>query len=180
MNHEEQMIQEVLNGNAASFRWIIERYQRPVHKMIFNLIHDSHIAEDIAQEVFLAVFKKLSTFDSMRCRFSTWIFTIARNKSINHLRKKKNELAMIRENASFDADPSGEICQKEFARQMDRALNRLPKKQKNAFVLSQFEKLPYDQIAQIECVSIGTVRSRIHRAKKKLRKDIEKIDGDKK
>ena len=179
MNHEEQMIQDVLNGNAESFRWIIERYQRPVHRMVFNLTHDSHIAEDITQEVFLAVFQKLSTFDPMRCKFSTWIFTIARNKSINHLRKKKNELEM-RDDVSFDAEPSEDLCQKEFARQMDRALSSLPGKQKNAFVLAQFEKLPYDQIAQIECVSIGTVRSRIHRAKRKLRKAFKKIDGDEK
>ena len=173
MNHEEQMIQEVLNGKAESFRWIIERYQRPVHRMIFNLTHDSHIAEDIGQEVFIAVYKKLSTFDPMRCKFSTWIFTIARNKSINHLRKKKNEIQTISDNTSIDAQPSEELCKKEFARQMDRALSSLPGKQKNAFVLAEFEKLPYDQIAQIECVSIGTVRSRIHRAKKKLRKALE-------
>ena len=61
MNHEEQMIQEVLEGKAASFRGIIDRYQRPVFRMISNMIHDHHAAEDITQDVFIAVFKKIST-----------------------------------------------------------------------------------------------------------------------
>ncbi|MCP4453309.1 MAG: sigma-70 family RNA polymerase sigma factor, partial [Planctomycetes bacterium] len=61
----------------------------------------------------------------------------------------------------------------EFYQQLDRALNALPQHQKRAFVLAEFQQLPYDQIAQIECISLGTVRSRIHRAKKNLRPLIE-------
>lgn len=179
MNHEEQMIRDVLDGKMNSFRGIIERYQRPVLRMIFNLIHDHHAAEDITQDVFVAVFKKLSTFDPMRCRLSTWIFTIARNKSINHLRKNRKTFSIASQDFVSSAEPSEQIHKEEFFQQMDNALRQLPKNQKRAFVLAEFEKLPYDQIAQVECTSIGTIRSRIHRAKKKLRKALEKIDGDK-
>ena len=179
MNHDEQMIQDVLDGKIGSFRGIIDRYQRPVFRMISNLIHDHHAAEDITQDVFVAVFNKLSTFDPMRCRFSTWMFTIARNKSINHLRKNRITLSMDSQEFESSVDPSEQICKEEFFQQIERGLRQLPKNQKRAFVLAEFEKLPYDQIAQIECTSIGTIKSRIHRAKKKLRKELARTNGDK-
>ncbi len=178
MTHEEQMIRNVLDGKTDSFRWIIGRYQHPVFQMIFNMIHDCHAAEDITQEVFWAVYQKLSTFDVHRCKFSTWLFTIARNKSINHLRKNKRTVEIIQGDLTTEADASRHACNEEFYRQIDQALNQLPFRQKRAFVLAKFENLPYDEIAQIECISIGTVRSRIHRAKQKLRKIIKQVSGD--
>lgn len=178
MTHEEQMIQDVLNGKTDSFRWIIERYQRPVFQMASNLIFDRHAAEDVAQEVFMVIFEKLSTFDPTRCRFSTWLFTITRNKSINYLRKKQPVSIDSQEIAST-TNPDDTLDQQEFFQQMNAALNQLLTRQKRAFVLAEFENLSYDQIAQIECVSIGTVKSRIHRAKKKLRKALENMTGEK-
>lgn len=177
MDHEEQVIAEVQSGKAESFRRLVERYQRPVFQMIFNLIGDGHAAEDISQEVFIAAYQKIATFDPMRSRFSTWLFTIARNKSINHLRKKRPAISVHEEIAS-DADPCEEASKKEFIQQLDDVLKALPRRQRRAFTLAQFEGLPYEEIAQIECVSIGTVKSRIHRAKQKLRKALEKISGD--
>lgn len=178
MDREEQMIQEVCDGKTESFRWLVDRYQRPVFQMIFNLIHDRHATEDITQDVFISVYQKLSTFDPMRARFSTWLFTIARNKSINYLRKRKKDVSTDLQEFVSLSDPSDGVCKEEFFQQMDCVLNQLPSHQKRAFVLAEFEKLPYEEIAQIECVSIGTVKSRIHRAKKKLRKALEQIDED--
>ena len=178
MTHEQQIIADVLAGKADAFQELVERYQRPVFRMISNLIGDCHMAEDITQEVFLAVYRKLSTFDPMRCRFSTWLFTIARNQSINYLRRRKKEVPADSLEISSSADPSESICREEFLRQMDQILNRLPPRQKRAFVLAEFENLPYEEIAQIECVSIGTVKSRIHRAKEKFRSALEQISGD--
>ena len=178
MTHEEQMIQDVLNGKTDSFRWIIDRYQRPVFQMVSNLVFDRHAAEDITQEVFMAVYQKLSMFDPIRCRFSTWLFTIARNKSINYLRKKRPTVSMETQEITSSVNPDDPADKEEFYQQMDDALNQLPPRQKRAFMLAEFENLPYDQIAQIECVSIGTVRSRIHRAKKKLQNTLKQISGE--
>jgi RNA polymerase sigma-70 factor (ECF subfamily) len=179
MTQDEQMVCDVLDGKVESFRAIIERYQRPVLRMVSNMINDHHAAEDITQDVFIAVFNKLSTFDPMRCRFSTWMFTIARNKSINHLRRNRKTLSLDSLDFVSSSDPSEQICNEEFFQQMDRALSTLPKSQKRAFVLAEFEKLPYEEIAQVECVSIGTIKSRVHRAKKKLRKALAQVNGDK-
>ena len=178
MTHEEQMIQDVLDGKTESFRWIIDRYQKPAFQMISNLVFDCHTAEDITQDVFVTVYQKLSTFDPMRCRFSTWLFTIARNKSINYLRKKKPTVSLETQEIKESKKTEDSIDKEAFFQQMDNALNQLPPRQKRAFMLAEFENLPYDQIAQIECVSIGTVRSRIHRAKKKLQKMLRHISGE--
>jgi RNA polymerase sigma-70 factor, ECF subfamily len=169
MIEENSIIRAVLDGDTDSFRLLVQRYQGPVIRMIKNIINDHHICEDIAQDVFLTAYKKLSSFDSDRSSFSTWLFTIARNKSINAA-KKKIALSMSRlpENSDSSA-PVNSLAQQEFFDQLDKALQKLPAKQKTAFALAEFEKLSYDQIAQIEGVRIGTIKSRINRAKDKLR-----------
>jgi RNA polymerase sigma-70 factor (ECF subfamily) len=172
VNHEDTIIQDVLAGETNSFRWIIEQYQVGVFNMVARFIYDRGAAEDLTQEVFMAAFEKLSSYDPLRCKFSTWLFTIARHKSINYIRKKKHKQPQ-RDNHVTGPDPAHALCQKEFYQQLDRALNELPQHQKRAFVLAEFQQLPYEDIAQIECISIGTVRSRIHRAKKSLRTLIE-------
>jgi RNA polymerase sigma-70 factor (ECF subfamily) len=172
VNEEDTIIQDVLAGHTDSFRWIIEQYQMGVFNMIASFIYDRSAAEDLTQDVFIAAFEKLSSYDPLRCKFSTWLLTIARNKSINYLRKKKRK-KLLHSHQVTATDPAQALCQQEFYQQLDRALNELPQRQKRAFVLAEFHQLPYDHIAQIECISIGTVRSRIHRAKKNLRTLIE-------
>lgn len=178
MDEEDRIILDVQRGKPESFRRLIERYQRPVFQMIFNLIHDGHAAEDISQDVFIAAYRKISAFDPGRSKFSTWLFTIARNKSINHLRKMKRELSRVQEDITTDADPCRLACKEEFLRKLDDSLKQLPPRQQRAFVLAEFENLPYEEIAQIECISIGTVKSRIHRAKQKLREALEQVTGE--
>ena len=117
---------------------------------------------------FFTAYKKLASFDSARSKFSTWLFTIARNKSINFLRRKRIFSTNKLPEQADSRGPGDELARKEFFEELDRALKKLPGRQRRAFVLAEFEKLAYEDIAQIEGVPIGTVRSRINRAKKKL------------
>lgn len=178
MTKETDVIHRVLNGDVDSFRLLVQRYQKPVISMVNNIINDKHMCEDVAQDVFLSAYKMLASFDRARSNFSTWLFTIARSKSLNAL-KKKRPLSMSQLPEQTDSrDPADELGQKEFFDELDWMLQTLPDRQKTAFVLAEFEKLPYAEIAQIEGVRIGTVKSRINRAKRKLRSALEDLDGD--
>ena len=169
MTQDTEIIRQVLEGDIESFRLVLERYEMPIIRMIRNITGNKECCEDIAQDVFLAAYKKLVSFDPALSSFSTWLFTIARNKGINSLKKKRIPSMNEPPQEVDTANPSDNMAQKEFFDQLEQVLQRLPVKQKTAFVLAEFEELPYEQIAQIEGVRIGTVKSRINRAKKKLK-----------
>ena len=173
---EAVVIHRVLRGDVNSFRLLVERYQGPVIRMIRNITGDSHICEDIAQDVFFTVFKKLGTFDPDRSSFSTWLFTVARNKSINAMKKKRALVVSVLPEMAAHNDPLDNLANKELFEELDRALETLPGRQKNVFVLAELERLSYREIAEIEGIRIGTVKSRINRAKKKLRSVFERIE----
>lgn len=176
MIEEISIIRAVLDGDADSFRLLVQRYQGPVIRMIRNIINDYHICEDVAQDVFLAAYKKLPSFDPDRSSFSTWLFTIARNKSINAAKKKKTlSMSNLPENPD-SSTPANNLAQPELFDRLDQVLKTLPTKLKTAFVLAEFEKLSYEQIAQIEDVKIGTIKSRINRAKNKLRSALKNFE----
>ncbi|HUS71695.1 MAG TPA: sigma-70 family RNA polymerase sigma factor [Sedimentisphaerales bacterium] len=165
----ETVIRRVLEGDIESFRFILERYERPVVRMIRNITNSTDSSEDIAQDVFLTAYKKLASFDSARGNFSTWLFTIARNKSLNALKKKKPLLMSELPEKNNPRNPSDDMAEKEFFDQLDKALRAVPSRQRRAFILAEFENLSYEQIAQIEGARLGTIKSRINRAKNKLR-----------
>ena len=178
MIKETDVIHHVLNGDVNSFRLLMQRYQKPVISMINNIINDQQMCEDIAQDVFFTAYKKLSSFDSARSNFSTWLFTIARNKSLNTLKKKRALfMSQLPEKADL-RNPSDELGERELFDKFDSILQTLPAKQKTAFVLAEFQKLSYAEIAHIEGVRIGTIKSRINRAKRKLAKSIKDFVGD--
>lgn len=178
MTQEIKTIRQVLDGDIESFRLILERYERPVVRMIRNIIDDEESCRDIAQDVFFTAYKKLASFDPARSSFSTWLFTITRNKSLNAA-KKKRTLSMRELPEKIDRhNPSDRFVQNEFFDELDRALQSLSPRQRRAFILSEFENLPYEQIAQIEGIKIGTIKSRINRAKKKLRSALKNFEED--
>jgi RNA polymerase sigma-70 factor (ECF subfamily) len=178
MTQEKEVISSILAGDTESFRLIVERYQRPVVRMVRNITFDGQACEDIAQEVFLAAYRKLSSFDPARSSFSTWLFTIARNKSINALRKKKAAPRGGPPDRSMVRAPQDELVERELLDELDNRLRNLPARQRRAFVLAEFEGLSYEEIAQIEGTKTGTVKSRISRAREKLRSAIRQFNGE--
>lgn len=168
MTEEPDVIRRVLEGDGESFRLLVERYAGPVARMIRNVTGDDQACEDLAQEVFLTAYEKLGTFDPRKSRFSTWLFTIARNKSVNTARKKRPIYVAEPPERGEQDTPEDAVTRAEFVAALDRELLALPLEQRTAFVLAEFEHLPYEQIAQIEGVRLGTVKSRISRARDKL------------
>ena len=169
MNDDLQTIQRVLEGDGNAFRLLVERYQGPLFSLVGNLVQDPNDRDDIAQETFLAAYLHLNSYDPQRGKFSTWLLRIARNKCIDGL-KKQRPLTM--ESLPPQIDPKGpadDLMEAELYARLDHALAGLPLDQKSAFVLSEIQGLSHEEICQIEGAPLGTVKSRISRAKEKLR-----------
>jgi RNA polymerase sigma-70 factor (ECF subfamily) len=171
---DRQLVRLVLAGRTDDFRGLVERHQQSIYRFTSKLLGNWQTAEDVTQEVFLAAFANLSAYDSSRAAFSTWLFTIARNRCLNSLQRRQpmplDQLDSI--GGVTSADP---IVSQELSEQLDRALAALTVEQRSAFILAEIEELPYAEIARIEQTSLGTVKSRIHRAKQRLQSLLQPV-----
>jgi len=171
-----EIVRRVLGGDADAFRAIVERYQGPIWRVTAALVGDRHLAEDVAQETFLEAYRKLRTFDPAIGRLSTWLFAIARNKAIDaHRKKRASPVERLPDRATV-AGADADLAREEWMEALDRALGDLPDPMRAAFVLAEIEGLSYEEIARIEGARLGTVRSRIHRAKERLRAALRRFE----
>jgi RNA polymerase sigma-70 factor (ECF subfamily) len=169
MNEDLAAIQRVLAGDVESFRSLVERYQRPLLTLVRNLTPRGTDHEGVAQEVFLAAYRSLASFDPQRAAFSTWLFTIARNCCLNELARRRPVARAELPDIVDSRLPECAASEAELIHQLDAALEALPFEQRCAFVLAQVQGLSYEEISRIEGVGLGTVKSRIARAREKLR-----------
>ncbi|MFM9961933.1 MAG: RNA polymerase sigma factor [Planctomycetaceae bacterium] len=178
MDGDRTLIERVLAGDVEAFRELVERHQRRVFGFVRNLVRHAPDAEDLVQEVFVAVFRKLDSFDAERSQFSTWLLTIARNQCLNHLKRSSLPTSFPSE---FDVEartarPLDAVLSRELHARLDAALDLLPLEQRTAFVLAEIQELPYAEIAIIEEVELGTIKSRVSRAKQRLREVLSDLD----
>ena len=167
-----KIINRVKGGDTNSYGRLIEKYQEPLFVMIVNMIRSPETAEDIAQDVFFAAYRHLKTFDPAKARFSTWLFQIARNRCRNELKRRKEKGMPDMEKHPSGHDPAADLMKKEMFKALDRALHELPFRQKVVFVLSEIQGLSLAEISRIEKRPVGTIKSRLFRAKKKLRSQL--------
>ncbi|BBE18250.1 RNA polymerase sigma factor RpoE [Aquipluma nitroreducens] len=182
---EAQLIKGIQQGDHKSFQILVETYQRMVVNTCLGIVHNQADAEDLAQDVFLEIFRTAEKFrgDS---KLSTWLYRIATNRSLNLIRnnKRKRFFQSIEETFTGGRNRSSEISEnradqpdQNMADQqrsdlLHRAIDRLPEKQRIAFTLNKYEELPYQQIAEIMEISLASVESLIHRAKKNLQEQL--------
>jgi RNA polymerase sigma-70 factor (ECF subfamily) len=174
MDDDQLAIARVLAGTAEAFRSLVERHQSAVWTFAWNMLRNDADADDLVQEVFVAAYRNLAVFDGGRARFSTWLLTIARNRCCTML-KARGATAAADDVPDSTPPPEAAVMDGELWQQLDAALARLPVEQQSAFVLAEIQELPYSEIAAIEGVEIGTVKSRVSRAKARLR-EIFQID----
>ena len=160
MNDDLDAIRRVLAADVESFRRLVERYQRTVLTLIRNLTPRDTDREGVAQEVFLAAFRSLASFDPNRSAFSTWLFTIARNRCRNELARRRPVVGAELPDVVDLPSPERAASEAELFRQLDAALGALPFEQRSAFVLAHLQGLSYDEVGRIEGVGAGTVKSR--------------------
>lgn len=173
---DELTVASAQRGNLRARRAVVERYQRPVLALVSRMLRghgDSGLVEDVAQETFLRVFRALPTFDrNGPARLSTWILTIASHRTIDELRKRRLETRSLDESHTevagrSRADDATE--RKMLAHLIDRAVSDLAPEYKAAFILREYHGLEYAEIASALSIDLGTVKSRLNRARQRLR-----------
>jgi len=161
-------------GNLFAFDEIARRYQRRVYSTALRIVRRHDLADDVTQEAFLRAHRALASYDRSR-PFGPWICRIAANLAINHVRSPEAREEALDE-AALDRSPDGAsdgpldaILEKEARSVLEEAVGRLPAEQRAVFVLRTFEDLSYKEIALALDLSVGTVMSRLSRAREKLR-----------
>jgi RNA polymerase sigma-70 factor (ECF subfamily) len=172
------VVGRVLAGETEAFRILVERYEGSVLGIVRNLAPRSSAHEDLAQDVFVSAFVALSSFDRTPGRFAAWLFTIARNRSLNARKKMTPVLCDELPVVVFPTTPADELARAEMQRRLDSALEALPEEQRSSFVLEEMVGLTADQIAEIEGVAATTIRSRLSRAKARLRAALAPFVGE--
>ncbi|GET20815.1 RNA polymerase sigma factor [Prolixibacter denitrificans] len=182
---EKQLVIELQAGDEKAFRQLVGKYQQQVFRTAMGFVHDGSEADDIAQEVFVEVFRSVHGFRG-EASLSTWIYRMTVNRSLNRLRSRKRKGFFQRIEAFFqdDADWTGEpeadcsihpeavVGNQETAQALQQALESLPENQRTAFVLYHYEDMAYKEIATVMNVSLPSVESLIHRARKNLQKKL--------
>ena len=178
MHEDVQAIQGVLCGNRDAFRSLVERHQSAICATIRALLPQYSEWEDLAQEVFLAAFQHLATYDPAKGPFRTWLLAIARNHCRNVRRRRLAIQAAEIPDLADRRSPEALACETEWFALLDAALAALPDEQRLSFVLVEMQGLSYQEAADISEVSVGTVKSRLFRAKEWLRESLRCAKND--
>ena len=174
---DRERVAQVLAGNTEKFRGFVEAIQQPLFAFVAQFVPEAD-REELVQDVFLTAFQQLRRFDSARGSFRTWVFTIARNRCLNHLQRAQRRPLVESSAASTTpptVPPEGHALRRELHDRLDRSLNELNEPLRTTFVLAEIIGLPHREVAQIEGIEQGTVKSRLHRARSKLRAALEDL-----
>lgn len=168
---------KVARGDTDAFRKLYDRYKRPIMSYAFYMVKSQSVAEEVTQETFLKVYRARESY-TREAKFTTWLWAIARNVAIDHLRKK-SELPLSEEFAeTLPAPEAGtEALDAASREQVAEALTGLSEAQREAVSLRTFSELSYEEIASAMEISVSAVKNHLHRAKAAL---IKKIGGKEK
>lgn len=171
-------------GREGAFRELLARYERPVFSLVYRMVRDRALAEDLAQEAFVRAFNAIASYKPSY-KFSNWIFKIANNHTIDYLRKKKLDTVSIdgsphassAEEArqsrlvveSTDETPHEYVENKELGSQIEAAIGQLREEYRSVILLRHVEGYTYDEIADIMELPLGTVKTYLHRARNELK-----------
>lgn len=179
-------IKQVLKGDQSAFADIVSLYQHKLYQICYRMLGNKQESEDIAQEAFVRAYTNLHTFDQKR-KFSTWLYRIATNLCIDRIRKKKPDyyldaevtgtdgLNMYSQIAADDQLPEETIVQMELQDRIQYEIGRLPDKYRSVIVLKYIEELSLQEISEILDMPLGTVKTRIHRGREALRKQLNNL-----
>lgn len=184
---DQQLVERIQRGDKAAFDLLVAKYQRKIFRLLSRLIRDQAEVEDIAQEAFIKAYRALPNFRGDSA-FYTWLYRIAINTAKNHLvslgrRAPTTTETDIEEAETFDDGdqlrdlntPESMLLSKQVGEAVNRAIDQLPEDLRTAIVLREIEGLSYEEIAESMSCPIGTVRSRIFRAREAIAQELKPV-----
>lgn len=179
-----KLVRRCLADDPSAYSGLVERYQRPVFGLVVRMLRDPSVAEEITQEAFIRAYTKLSTFDQRR-KFSSWLFRIAHNATIDEIRKNRpatvpletdddegrvDLLQVLADHGT--ADPERRAAGSALRDDLEEVVRGLRPEYAEVMVLRFIEELSYDEIAEVMDLPLGTVKTYIHRARRKVATEI--------
>ena len=179
-----ELIKKAIEGDESAYKNLLENYRGAIYNLIYKMVRNKEETEDLVQEAFMKAFKALPSFNE-EYAFSTWLYKIAVNNCIDHMRKKKLQTYSINKpvqskdgeldrefpDTSMSSDKS--ILSEERAGIIETAIDELPENYKTAIILRHSEEKSYEEISQILNIPLGTVKARIFRAREMLKKKLK-------
>src|SRR5712671_6459554 len=172
---DEDLMLEVRNGAGESLGVLFDRYQAPLYNFYSKLTGDRVLSEDLVQEVFLRILKYRQSYRP-GTPFRAWIYQIARNARVDHFRRAPRQVALNPEMLP-PVLPGDSAQHGQEAELLHRALMQLPEEKREILILSRFQELKYDEIAQMLGCETGTVKVRVFRALKDLKTVFQQLEN---
>jgi RNA polymerase sigma-70 factor (ECF subfamily) len=181
---DEDLVAAVLEGDRERFGELVERYQGRLVNYLFRLLRNPDDAHDLAQEVLVKVYQVLDRYDP-QYKFSTWLFRIAQNAAIDQIRRRRLKLVSLRleddegegrdwEFPTPERGPYGDLRNRERAGAIQQAIEALPWEYRELILLRHFGELPYEEIARLKQMPLGTVKNKLFRGRQMLK---ERLHG---
>ncbi|WP_338450571.1 RNA polymerase sigma factor SigW [Niallia oryzisoli] len=182
----KKRVKQVLKGDQNAFGEIVEIYKDKVFQLSFRMLGNRHEAEDIAQEAFIRAYVNIQSFN-INLKFSTWLYRIATNLCIDRIRKKKPDyyldaevagtegLTMYSQIPATTPLPEDDVESLELQDTIQREISNLPEKYRTVIVLKYIDELSLNEISEILDMPLGTVKTRIHRGREALRKQLRHV-----
>ena len=185
---DAEIVEQARKGDPLAWEKLVVRHTKRIYNLCFRFVGRVDDAEDLTQDIFVKVFRNLSSYNADSGQFVTWMMSVGRNLLIDHYRQSKDDRMTISVSAEDDDELSvldtlpahqpsalADMEREERAVLLRRALDRLPPQLKEAVILRDLEELSYEEIEQILKVPDGTVKSRINRGRVELAKGLQKL-----
>jgi len=181
---DSPLIQKALKGDQKAYAELLSRHSGPLYSLLYRMVRSKEETEDLVQEAFMKAFAALSTFNE-EYAFSTWLYKIAINNTIDHLRKKRlrtysldkpiqsKEGEVKREYPDVTWAADKEVLSTEKSALIAKAIEELPEKYRTAIILRHADEKSYEEIAEVLSIPLGTVKARIFRAREALKRKLK-------
>lgn len=180
---DDKYVKQAIKGNQDAYKKLMDKYQKPLYFHVLKMVRNHEQVEDIVQEAFMKAFNNLNSYNT-NYAFSTWLYRITTNHTIDYLRKKKLNTTSINEpvktrdgemeiQISDEAETDRNIIRKERKQIIHNAINNLPKKYRKVIEMRHLQELSYQEIAEQLDLPLGTVKAHIFRAREMLYKELK-------